>query len=189
LAAYASSKYNLILLGAALRNKLSASEVTIHNVHPGLVDTPMLQNFFSTNINSRNSTFHPIMKFAQNVQSKISQNMRNFLLLTPQEAAIHVLNAAYAPSPSSSKIPYFINGIHSPDRLSQRLMNNIDEQAQLCFEDAVKVLPSELCRIAIDRLQNADLVTADISPQLRQRRLEAMKLLGVEIQSIRQKIQ
>jgi len=78
-------------------------------------------------------------------------------------------------------ILYFIHGIHSPDRLSQRFFIDKDDQVQDCFEDAIKMMPHELCRIAIDRLHHADLVDADITPQQRNQRMMAMKLLGDEM--------
>ena len=41
--AYAISKYNAILLAHALEVRFNTSGLIVHNVHPGLVDTPMLR--------------------------------------------------------------------------------------------------------------------------------------------------
>lgn len=139
LGAYAKSKYNLLLLSAALEQKFSNTGLAIRNVHPGLVDTPMLRGFYFSNrysdkpdiriASANNNAWSSICSSSSVVFDKVLERIRRRLLLSPQEGAINVLRAAFHQSNPLGKwkeendhtISYFVNGIPATDRLAYSL--------------------------------------------------------------------
>ena len=83
LTAYAISKFNLLLSTKALKARLQGTSVVISSIHPGLVDTPMLQGAFGTS------------KFP----------FRHRLFLSPKEAANAILQCLAPTTTPTPTIP------------------------------------------------------------------------------------
>lgn len=135
--AYAQSKYNLMLLSIALQQRLQLCNITIHTIHPGLVDTPMLKSFFGT------------LPFIG----------RNKLFLTPKESAIHILNGIYNVPPTNNyAIPsYIIRGKSNKYLMSRRFINKptdkLLQQANICYYEIINILPLNIRTSIINTLE------------------------------------
>jgi hypothetical protein len=153
-------KYNLLLLGAALDERLRDTDVVVHHVHPGLVDTPMLRGFYAArDLPQDRESPGP----SQPLWSPLWRYLRGRVLLSPAEGARNVLAAALAPRSfegrgDTAHVPYFVNGLGlpSPHRLSRHLAmdHHAAQQVKECFRDAVEVLPEELRRLIVARLRS-----------------------------------
>lgn len=178
--AYATSKYNLMLLSTALQTRLRGCGVSIHTIHPGIVDTPMLQGFFGG----------------------LGFPGRHRLLLSPRESAWNVLlGALRAPvvaDDGQSKPSYIINRKPSVfftarSLTSARRKEQLEGTSELCFKELLQELPMEMrCDIAqslkaFRRLQSSSMEAAagEIDSRVMIRRRACIDDLIRDVESIR----
>ena len=117
LKAYARAKYNSLLLSFALKRRLSDTDIIIKNVHPGLVDTPMLRGFLSP------------------------PRFLSGILLSPLEAACGVLRGALI---NCDEDFYSVGCMPAPHRISRYLRNTHDSlevESELLYKDMLQSLP------------------------------------------------
>jgi len=145
LQAYAVSKYNIMLLTAALKQRLDGCQCKILTVHPGLVDTPMLQG----------------------AMGKSGFPGRNYLFLHPFEGAMKVLQASAAAAAAVTDTPaadanvdYYVNGKLAPWYTARGLRygnsvqkNDILSKANSCFKDCLLEVPDSVRRELVHVLE------------------------------------
>jgi len=120
MANYSKSKLCLMLSGEVLRKRIRNARVGIYDVHPGLVDTKMLQKFFGNH------------RFP----------FRNKFLRSPNEAARDIVQLICSESDEVPHKPYFVNGLHCPERASDNAYR--EQDAELCYEDMLSLVPREI---------------------------------------------
>jgi len=130
--AYATSKYNLMVLSTALQTRLRGCDVSIHTIHPGIVDTPMLRGFFGG----------------------LSVPGMHRLLLSPRESAWNVLlGALYTPVVTDNdlyiKPSYIINRkptafFTARSLISAKRKEELESMSELCFKEFLQELPIEM---------------------------------------------
>ena len=178
--AYATSKYNLMLLSTALQTRLQGCDVSIHTIHPGVVDTPMLQGFFGG------------LVFPG----------RHRLLLSPRESAWNVLlGALRAPVITDDgycKPSYIINRkpnvfFTARSLTTARRKEQLEGTSELCFKELLQELPIEMrCDVVqslktFRRLHSSSMEAAvsKIDSRVLLRRIACIDGIIREVESIR----
>ncbi|KAJ1427720.1 hypothetical protein B484DRAFT_450194 [Ochromonadaceae sp. CCMP2298] len=136
LAAYAASKYNIMLLSVALKNRLRGCGVVLSTIHPGLVDTPMLQGFCGMGFPGRGRVF-----------------------LSPRRGAMNVLVGACQPE-AAAPVDYLVNGKSAPFFTARSLIPRRGEErlrqvAEQCFRECLSECPASVRVDLIDVLAQA----------------------------------
>jgi len=178
--AYATSKYNLMLLSTALQTRLQGCDVSIHTIHPGIVDTPMLQGFFGG------------LVFPG----------RHRLLLSPRESAWNVLlGALRAPvitDDGHCKPSYVINRkpnvfFTARSLTTARRKEQLEGTSELCFKELLQELPIEMrCDVvqslkSFRRLHSSSMKAAasEIDSRVMLKRIACIDGIIREVESIR----
>ena len=141
LTAYANAKLHMMLAGTALQKRLESTGILIRFVHPGIVDTPMLQSYFG--------------RFAFWGRSKLLRSPAEgaAAVILPVLSAINEqrLDTARADCAKDSKDStnahdyrrlYYVDGVSSPQRCSPYL--NDAEACENSFRDSIRVLPPSM---------------------------------------------
>jgi hypothetical protein len=153
---YADSKLNSIRLSRALHRRLNGTGVTVQNIHPGLVDTPMLRGYLPWFID-------PLHR----------------LLLSPQEAAVGILAAI-----TSSVAFYSVGAQPSIHRLSPTVLHEMATiEEDILFKDAVESLPYPFVMNVVRRLRAFEQTDCP-EVQLKRLRSKALSEIAKEIELI-----
>eukprot|EP01041_Mallomonas_annulata_P006784 gene6784-13739_t len=133
LIAYGQSKQRLMLSGEALRKRFQNCRLIVNDVHPGIVNTPMLRGF-------------PLF-------AGLSQSIMSTFLRSEEEGAKAVIGALLSSEPEQLATPYFVDGRHAPRRASVLAYDPV--AAEACFKDTVAAIPTSLRNLICDHIRRS----------------------------------
>jgi NAD(P)-dependent dehydrogenase (short-subunit alcohol dehydrogenase family) len=141
LAAYAEAKLHLLLSATALHKRFKSTGMVVKNVHPGLVDTPMLQGYFgAVQYPGRRCLLRSPREGASSVLLSVFQRRR----VGGSNVGSSCADSLTREQTDDYRYLYEVNGYPAPRKCSDFV--NDDRAVEHCFRDAIRQLPGTMKR-------------------------------------------
>ena len=196
ISAYADSKLRLLLASTALERRLENTGCVVRTTHPGLVDTPMLQGYFT------NMSFPWRRRFLRSPQegaaAVLLPALTNFdvILYSPPLSTPTISNIYRSRIPTGQswtststhkdyRTSYYVNGKPSPMKCSE-LVNDL-QACELCYQDCIREIrcANESVRTRfVSRIRQAGSIideNGQLTAEMKIRRKQTLHALALDI--------
>ena len=193
ISAYADAKLRLLLAATAMDRRLESTGCIVRTAHPGLVDTPMLQGYFT------NMSFpwrkHFLRSPAEGAAAVLLPALTIFdvILYTPplstMSNSVHGIHTglSWMQTHKDYRKSYYVNGKSAPHKCSE-LVNDI-QVCESCYQDTIREIKcaNESVRTRlISRIRQAGPIidlNDQLTAEMKIRRKQALLALALDIDS------